>query len=88
MTTVTSETSIGRLHKNCYLMEKHSNSIKSREDVHVLRQIFLLGKMSKFLAVGWDSPPISRVSHEGLGEGGSPHLVGATKQHQRKMHFQ
>ena len=24
MTTVTTETSIGWLHKNCYLMEKHS----------------------------------------------------------------
>ena len=26
------------------------------EDVNSLRRIFLVGKMTKFLAVGWDSP--------------------------------
>ena len=31
------------------------------ENVNVLRGIFLVGKMSKYLAVEWDSPSILRV---------------------------
>ena len=27
------------------------------EEVNLLREIFLVGEMSKFLAVGWDSCP-------------------------------
>ena len=45
------------------------------------------GEISKSLAVGWDFSPIRKVSHKDLGEGGgggSPHLVGATKQHQMR----
>ena len=30
-------------------------------NVNLLKGIFLMGKVSKFLALGWDSPPISRV---------------------------
>ena len=30
-------------------------------NVNLLKGIFLMGKVSKFLAVGWYSPPISRV---------------------------
>ena len=30
------------------------------EDVNLMRGIFLVGKMSTFLAVGWDSSPFSR----------------------------
>ena len=44
------------------------------------------GEMSKSLAVGWNFSPIRKVSHNDLeeGGGGSPHLVGASKQHQMR----
>ena len=45
-------------------------------------------EMTKFLTAGWDYAPIPRVSHEGSNEGSDiPHLVGATKQHQKRGHF-
>ena len=38
------------------------------EDVNLLRRTFLVGKMSKFLAVGWYSPlGMASGSHEDLG---------------------
>ena len=39
-----------------------------REDKNLLRAIFLVGEMSKFLAFGWVFRPIPRVSHKVLGE--------------------
>ena len=58
------------------------------ENVNVLRGIFLVGKMSKYLAVEWDSPSILRVFQKESGEkGNSPNQVGATKQHQWRGQF-
>ena len=39
------------------------------EDVNLLKLIFLVGKVSKFLAVGWDYSSISKVFYKGLGGG-------------------
>ena len=43
------------------------------EHVNLLRKIFVVAGMRKFLGDGWDSPPISRVSYKGLGERGAVH---------------
>ena len=51
-----------------------------RGDVSLLRGNFLVGKMSKCLAIGWDYPPIPRVSHKGSGERGQSTPGGAKKQ--------
>ena len=54
---------------------------KMAEDVNLLMGIFLVGEMSKFLS-------ILQVFHKGLGKAGdSPHLVGATEQHQMRGYF-
>ena len=55
------------------------------KDVDLFRGIFLMGEISKFLAVGWDSPPHSQGFPQRFGgERDSPHLVGATKEHRRR----
>ena len=33
------------------------NDTLDSKDVNLLREIFLVGEMSKFSTVGWDSPP-------------------------------
>ena len=38
-------------------------------NVNLLRGVFLVGEMSKFLNAGWDSLLISRVSRKGSEEG-------------------
>ena len=38
------------------------------EEVNLLSGFFLAGEISKFLAVGWDSSPIPRVSYKCLRE--------------------
>ena len=43
------------------------------DDVNLLRELFLVGRMSNFLALGWDSRLITRVSQKGSGEGETVH---------------
>ena len=56
MTTGTNEAYIGQLDKNCYLTGKGMTYLIVK-DVNILRWIFLIGEMCKFLA----------LSHKGLG---------------------
>ena len=56
MTTTTNEADIGWLNKNYYLMGE-GMKLLIEEDVNSLRKIFLVGKMSRFLAVNWYSSP-------------------------------
>ena len=46
---------------------------KDRGGCKFIKVDFLLGEMSKFLAVGWDFPTIFRVSNKGLGKWGTVH---------------
>ena len=39
------------------------------EDVNLLRRIFLMGKMSKFLGTGWDSVPFRGFPTKVWGKG-------------------
>ena len=45
------------------------------KDLNLLRGIFLMGEMSKFLGVGLPSPELPIKVQ---GKGNSPHLVGTT----------
>ena len=54
MGTDTNETCIGKLNKNYYLMGEGMKFMIA-EKVNLLKGIFLVKKMSKFLIVGWDS---------------------------------
>ena len=56
MTTGTNEAYIGQLDENCYLTGKGMTYLIVK-DVNILRWIFLIGEMCKFLA----------LSHKGLG---------------------
>ena len=56
MTTVINEAFIGSLDENCYLMGE-GMTLLIMGNVNLLRRIFLMGKMDKFLAVGLYSPP-------------------------------
>ena len=40
-----------------------------KEDVNLMRKIFLVGERNRFSAAWQDSPLIRRVSYKGLGEG-------------------
>ena len=73
MAAATNEAIISWLHENCHCMGE-GITLLIGEDVNWLREIFLVGEMSKILAVGWDSPPISRVSHKGSMEGEAFHI--------------
>ena len=48
------------------------------KDLNLLRGIFLMGEMSKFLAVGQDFSPSPGLPIKVQEKGNSPHLVGAT----------
>ena len=50
MTAATNEDCIGLLLENCYLMGKKGNL--TVKNLNLSRGIFLMGEMSKFLAVG------------------------------------
>ena len=49
------------------------------EDVTLFREIFLVGEMSKVLAVGWNSLLIPRFCYKGLGGGGNSIPDGGKK---------
>ena len=51
MTAATNEDYIGWLLENCCLMEEEMKLLTAK-DLNLLRGIFLMGEMSKFLAVG------------------------------------
>ena len=54
--------------------------------VNLLKGLVLVGKVSKFLAVGWDSPPIPRVPKVRVkGEQSTP--VGSNKATSREETF-
>ena len=60
------------------------------EDVNLLRRILLVWKMSKFLAVGWDSPTlhlIPRVSHKSWRKGGLSKPGGGNKATSKRGNF-
>ena len=41
------------------------------KDTILIKVNFLVGEMSKFLAIGWDSVPVPKVSDKGSGERGT-----------------
>ena len=48
------------------------------KDLNLLRGIFLMGKISKFFAVGRIFPHPQGYTQRFRGKGNSPHLVGTT----------
>ena len=58
-TTATIEPCIGWLDENSMgnFIWWGRNHTFNREDVNLLKRIYLVEKISKFLAVSWDSPP-------------------------------
>ena len=55
------------------LFDGEETKLLTAKDLNLLRGIFLMGGMSKFLAAGVGFFPIPKVSHEGSGEGGTVH---------------
>ena len=55
MTAATNEACIKCLGENYYLMGE-GMTLLTAENVNLLRTIFLVGKVSNFFAVSWDSP--------------------------------
>ena len=51
MTAATDEDCIGWLLENCCLMGEEMKLLTAK-DLNLLREIFLMGEMSKFLAIG------------------------------------
>ena len=48
-------------------------------EVTIFREIFLVGEISKVLAVGWDFLLILKFFHKGLREGGKSISGGSSK---------
>ena len=59
------------------------------EDVNLVRGIFLVQEMSNILAAGQNdgSPHYDGFLQRFRGRWDNPHLVGATKEHQRRGHL-
>ena len=72
MTTATNEACIWWLHGNCYFMGEGMAILIGYKFV---KGGFLVGEMSKLLAIGWDYCQIPSVSHKGS------YLMGVTNQH-------
>ena len=72
MITTKNEVCIGKLHENCYLMGEGMMSLIV-EYVNFTKEEFSGGKMSTFLAIGWDFSSISRISHKRIREVGTVH---------------
>ena len=53
------------------------------KDVNFFKKNLVVGKISKFLAIGWDSLPIFKVPHKDSEKVNA----GITKQHLRRGHF-
>ena len=62
-----------------YLVDREKTTLRIGEDITLFREIFLVGKMSKVLAVGWDSLLILKFCYKGLGEGGNSIPGGGNK---------